>query len=202
VIIGSGKIGPKWELSAAKDVLTAVLLPVEELVACDTDPPDCAATISGQRRGIEVTELVHSKTMKTSIKGLGQHFAWDLIDLHDELVGRVRRKDRPKNLTGGPYQRYVMVIVTDEMFLDRNTVGRFLEGLSFETRLITEGSLGLSCDPDVQACPVFKVARSFAARTFRLLYRNWPTAGNTRHRNQLPPVAQPSHRTPPNLQNP
>jgi hypothetical protein len=135
--------------------LTAAGLHVEDLLACDNDPPDCVALISGRRCGIEVTELVHSKTLKNSIKGARQYFAWDKLDFRDELVGRIRRKDHPKNLTGGPYHRYILVIVTDEMFLDRVTVGRFLEGPSFETELITDAYLALSYDPHVQACPIF-----------------------------------------------
>jgi hypothetical protein len=42
------------------------------------------------------------------------------------------------------------VIHTDEFFLDRETVGRFLEGASFRTTFITDVFLGLSYHPSAE----------------------------------------------------
>jgi hypothetical protein len=52
------------------------------------------------------------------------------------------------------YERYALVIHTDEMFLDSDRVERFLNGASFTTSLITDAFLGLSYKPG-KGYPVF-----------------------------------------------
>jgi hypothetical protein len=56
------------------------------------------------------------------------------------------RADRSKrrHSARGPYERYVLVIHTDEFFLDSATVRRFLKGATFRAHLITDVILGLS----------------------------------------------------------
>ncbi len=136
------------------------------------DPPDCEALVSGTRCGIDVTELIHRKTLKRSIQAIRAreegrepeaqeaYFAWERLDLLEALQGLIDRKDEAKP-NGGPYGRYILVIVTDEFFLDRYTVEAFLDGATFEADLITDVLLGLSYHPSTEpgggSCPVFRL---------------------------------------------
>ena len=152
---------PEMERGVVQDVLTAAGLKVNGLTNRTQDPPDCEAVIDGQRCGIEVTELVHEKALRRSIsKGEIVHFAWTRDDLCRELQSRISRKDRAEKVKGGPYQRYILVIVTDELFLDHSTVENFVADSSFRTKLISDIFLGLSYDPSIGACPVFKLRLS------------------------------------------
>jgi hypothetical protein len=148
---------PEMECGAVQDVLTAAGLSVEGITNRTDDPPDCEALINGEHCGIEVTELVHEKALKSSIDGPEQHFAWDRAALCEHLQVLISRKDCPEKVKGGPYQRYILVIVTDEMFLDHITVERFLAGASFQAKFITDVFLGLSYEPKMGRCPVFKL---------------------------------------------
>ena len=69
---------------------------------------------------------------------------WDRAQPLSALQARIDAKDQ--NWKGGPYERYVLVIHTDEFSLDRDTVARFLQGATFQTQLLTDVFLGLSFD--------------------------------------------------------
>ena len=100
--------------------------------------------MDGQLAGIEVTELVHEGTLKRSLKAqkeraLGKephkgeaYFAWEQADLLLALQSRISAKDKAK-LKGGPYNVYILVIHTDEMFLE--VLPRF--GVGFRTQTFT-----------------------------------------------------------------
>jgi hypothetical protein len=68
-----------------------------------------------------------------------------------ELQRFIDRKDKLEKVKGGPYARYILVVVTDESLLGREDVAQFLEGVTFRTRLITEAYFGLSYDPWVKS---------------------------------------------------
>ena len=74
------------------------------------------------------------------------YFLWDREDLVQDLQRLLDGKDRPK-LKGGPYERYMLVIHTNECYLNPDNVGRFLEGATFRADFITDAFLGLSYDP-------------------------------------------------------
>jgi hypothetical protein len=150
---------PEMERGSAREVLAQAGLYVRQLrsrVPGD-DPPDCEAMIDGVLCGIEVTELVDQPTLESSIRGHGQWLVWDPNMLCTELQRLIDRKDKPERLKGGPYARYILVVVTDEPLLGREDVRQFLEGATFRTRFITEVYLGLSYDPSVSSCPVFQL---------------------------------------------
>ena len=84
------------------------------------------------------------------------YYVWDRADLLRALQERINVKDTA-GLKGGPYERYVLVMHTDEFFLDSATVGKFLEGAKFRTRLITDVVIGLSYEPVSGGCPVFRL---------------------------------------------
>ncbi|UWU66235.1 hypothetical protein [Bradyrhizobium sp. NC92] len=120
--------------------------------------------MDGQFSGIEVTELVHRATLERSIKAVRQrsrgeepkkpeaYFIWERDDLLAALQALLVAKNSAK-LTRS-YERYVLVIHTDEMFLDSVNVERFLKGASFDTTMITHAFLGLSYEPG-KGYPVF-----------------------------------------------
>jgi hypothetical protein len=54
------------------------------------------------------------------------------------------------------YERYVLVIHTDEYVLDSDTVERFLQGATFNTSLIARAFLGLSYHA-LKGYPVFEL---------------------------------------------
>jgi hypothetical protein len=171
------------ERGAARDVLTCAGLKVTDLRSRPDkqDPPDCEAIIGGQRCGIEVTELIHQKALERSLKRLdarpngevtpkpgaeayfrgGVYFEWTAESFRADLQQRISRKDDASRVKGGPYDRYILVIVTDEFTLDRHRVERFLEGTTFNTRFIDEVYLGLSYHPGPDlgggSCPVFQL---------------------------------------------
>jgi hypothetical protein len=152
------------EASAAKQVLTDAGHQIVGLRARGEgqDPPDCEAMIDGQRCGIEVSELLDQDTLEHFIQGgTGEPFSWQPEDLYSALQNRIDRKDCPTELKGGPYERYFLVIVTDEPFLDRESVEQFLAGATFQTHLITDAYLALSFHPELGgkgSCPIFKLA--------------------------------------------
>jgi hypothetical protein len=81
------------------------------------DPPDCEAqSLSGQRIGIEVTELVDGASIGAAkvghATGWGPPFTES--DILRELGERIARKDKPTDVKGGPYDQYLLVIYCDE----------------------------------------------------------------------------------------
>lgn len=153
---------PQMELGVVETLLEAAEFDVADLTARADDPPDCEALVNGECCGIEATELVHQKALKRSVSGDQElHFIWDKESLCKELQARIARKDRgAANTKGGPYQRYILLMYTDELFLDRSSVERFLEDASFRATLITDAFLGLSYDPSIGKCPIFRLRLS------------------------------------------
>jgi hypothetical protein len=163
---------PAGELGAASAVLEEADVHVEGLRSRgNEDPPDCEGRLAGQRCGIEVVELVHRPTLEQSIAATRSrrrgkeprrpevYFVWERDDLLSALQDIIDAKDRPKNIKGGPYHRYLLVIVTDEFFLYRDQVAHFLEGATFRAGMISDAYLGLSYHPSLEPgggrCPVF-----------------------------------------------
>lgn len=167
------------ERDAVYEVLTQLGLSVEKLEFRQADPPDCEAKVEGLQWGIEVTELVHEKTLARSIKAIKEreagrepakpeaHFVWDRQDFCTAVQQLISRKDAPKSIFGGPYDRYALVIVTDETFLDRNTVSEFLKEAKFTAKTITDAFLGLSYHPSEDGgdgyCPCFRLELSWTS---------------------------------------
>ena len=125
------------------------------------DPPDCEATLDGRVSGVEVTELIDQPALQQSLHQPGSpvYFDWDKPTFLAALQKRIEAKDRAWK--GGPYERSVLVIHTDEYVLDRDTVSRFLKGALFRATFITDAFLGLSYHSSVESeggcCPVFRL---------------------------------------------
>lgn len=56
--------------------------------------------------------------------------------LYTALQSRITRKDQADNVKGGPYRRYILVIFTDELFLNRNDVESFIAGTPRRPELV------------------------------------------------------------------
>jgi hypothetical protein len=150
------------ECGRIRDVLTAAGRDVRDLRSRpETDqPPDCEGTINGQWCAIEDTELVHEPTMKRSIKAKRErsegkdpkkpeaYFWWEQTSLLDALQQRITKKDEGAGRSkGGPYARYMLVMWTEETFLYRDVVQKFLEGACFRSTHITDAFLSLAYHP-------------------------------------------------------
>jgi hypothetical protein len=157
--------------ATAANVLKQAGVDVVGLVARNqnADPPDCEATLDGVFSGVEVTELVDEETLAQSIRATREREAgtepsqpeaclvWDRDSLLSKLRDIIDRKER-KTQKGGPYERYALIVHTDETFLNRENTSRFLEGATFHTNLITDVFLGLSYHDG--CIPVFHFAAS------------------------------------------
>jgi hypothetical protein len=158
---------PVGEHGAASEILRQAGINVIGLASRGKDdPPDCEGMLDGHWSAIEVTELVHEPTLARSIKAIKErasgsepekpeaYYAWDRADLLCALQERIEVKDAAQ-LKGGPYKRYILVIHTDEFFLNSGIVGQFLKGATFRARKITDVILGLSWEPASASYPVF-----------------------------------------------
>jgi hypothetical protein len=130
------------------------------------DPPDCEAlNLNGERLAIEVTELVDGEAIRQFKKAqnerrLVDHAEWTREKFLTRLQSRVFEKDNcfPK-LKGSPYSGgYIVVVHTDEIGLNLETVSHYLDGHSFASpRHILRSFLLLSYDPSVARCPCFEL---------------------------------------------
>ena len=166
---------PVRERVSAANVLAAAGVQIVELLSRSEDPPDCEARLDGEFSGIEVTELVHA-TVGRSIKARREraagnepkrpevHFNWDRSSLLSAMRDRIGRKQQ--RWKGGPYKRRVLIMCTDEFFLDWVSVDRFLQGATFESGFFTDVFLGLSYKDG--CAPAFHFAVSDSSGTLTL----------------------------------
>ena len=138
------------------------------------EPPDCEAFLDDLWSGIEVTELLHQPTYKRSLKAIKQreagrvperseaYFTWPRDYFLEAIQARIDKK--AAKVKGGSYKRYVLVIVTGEMYLYRDQVRELLGGAEFRSGvIIKEAYLGLDYHADDPATkegggnPVFRL---------------------------------------------
>jgi hypothetical protein len=169
------------ECGAAKDILEAAKLKIVDLKAREEkeQPPDCEAFLYGQWSGIEVSELMHRKTNARSIKAKKDRaagkvpkraevfFSWPCDYLLAAIQARIDKKDAAHKVQGGPYERYVLVLHTAEMFLYRDHVERCLEGAA-RTKFINDVFFGLDYHP---ADPITKEGGGIPVFRLSLLRR-------------------------------
>jgi hypothetical protein len=148
------------EREDARDALQAAQLNFERLVhhGKGEDPPDCEAVVDGDRWGIELTELLHQASLEQRVNGDGSaHHEWTREDFLAALRERIGRKDDPSTIKGGPYQRYLLIIRTNEMYLWRERIQEFLAGEEFECARITDAYIALDYNPALRDYPVIPV---------------------------------------------
>lgn len=163
---------PTQECGAAILILEHAGFEVGDLKPVADDPPDCTGMLDGQLCAVEVTRLTHEKARAQNMKVITErpkgrelepehtevYYLWDRDALIGALKKLIDRKDRAVvRYTGGLYQRKILVIHTDELVLDRETVAKFLEGVTFPTQQLTDVVLGLSYCPAVRGYPTFRL---------------------------------------------
>ncbi len=134
------------------------------------DPPDCEGVLhSGLRVGIEVSELVDPASAAKARAGAWfepRDWSGDLIPRIDQII---RKKDKPTNLKTIPYSEYVLLIHTDEPWLELRSIERTLAKYMFaRTMLITRAYLLISYDPWEKRYPCIRLnfeGRPSAAKT-------------------------------------
>ncbi len=122
------------------------------------DPPDCEAVLnSGEIIGIEITELVHSASAAAAraCKPYNWHdWRQELIPKLDEII---RKKDRAV-VEGGPYSEYVLLIHSDEPWLEIDRIRVNLAAHVFPaTKLISRVYFLISYDPSTRRYPYFRL---------------------------------------------
>ncbi len=124
------------------------------------DPPDCEARLlDGGRVAIEVTELVDGPSI--AAEKSGQPAEWQPYSpgkIASDLANRIRAKDSPSEIKGGPYDSYVLIIYTDEnRVLDCDLIER-IRALEFEEcNLIDRCFLLMSHSPWEGKCPYLEI---------------------------------------------
>lgn len=93
------------------------------------DPPDCVVeSPSGYRIGVEVSEIVD----EAHAGGPSELWApWDQGRLSRCVSDRLRRKDVPDRIQGGPYDAYVVILYTDEPMLSPSRARDWTDGELF-----------------------------------------------------------------------
>jgi hypothetical protein len=124
--------------------LKAARFSVRSLVARrpGEDPPDCEAIVDGAWAGIEAIELVHDETA-ASFDHWVQHFVWQQPSFLARAQSIIEGKDG-KRWLGGPYDRKLLVIYTNELYLPRDKVKLWLADHHFRTAVFDHAVLGFS----------------------------------------------------------
>lgn len=123
------------------------------------DPPDCEAIAeSGARIGIEITELVDPESAAAA-RG-GNPYDWkdwraELVPALDRIL---RKKDTPAVVKDLPYSEYVLVIHTDEPWIEIEHTRHVLSTHVFPaTSLITRAYFLISYDPFEKRYPCIRL---------------------------------------------
>lgn len=123
----------------------------------NNDPPDCEATgFHGELLGIEITELVDPDSAAAARAEKPYDWKDWRADLVPTLQSIIEKKDTPTQLKGGPYAGYILIIHTDEPWLEIDRIQTSLRGHVFApTCLITQAYLLISYDPFRKEYPLF-----------------------------------------------
>jgi hypothetical protein len=155
---------PVKERVVARQILLDAKFEVTKFGSRRDDPPDCEGLLDGQWSAVELTQLMHEKARAQSMKAIKQqpeqpekYYSWDRDEVLRAIQELIRAKDA-KRYKGGPYQRFVLVIYTDEFVLKGATMQQFLDGTTFRTRVFTDVVVGLSYEPVSGSYPTFRLS--------------------------------------------
>jgi hypothetical protein len=145
----------------AREILLAAGFAVTEFGSRQDDPPDCEGRLDGQWSAVELTQLMHEEARAQSVEAIKQqkpevYFSWERKDVLRTIQKLIEAKDE-KHYNGGPYQRFVLIINTDEFELSESAMSQFLEGETFRTRVFNDVVVGLSYDPASGRYPTFRL---------------------------------------------
>jgi hypothetical protein len=150
---------PVKERVVARQILLDAKFEVAAFGSRQDDPPDCEGLLDGQWSAVEVTQLMHVKARAQSMKAIKQqpeqperYYLWDRDDALRAIQELIEVKDA-KRYQGGPYQRFVLVIYTDEFVLSDATMHQLLDGATLRTRVFTDVVVGLSYERGFRHVP-------------------------------------------------
>lgn len=139
------------------------------------DPPDAVGTQEdGTLAAVEVTELVDPEAIRRNVSAARNSRSsdpieqmkdrvvriWDRPDLISAVEERLRAKDEV-TLMGGPFERYVVVLHTDEPMLSVTDAQRWLAAHTFAgMSQITDAFLLMSYDPTTDGYPIISLGVS------------------------------------------
>ncbi|MDD5578707.1 MAG: hypothetical protein PHY16_05415 [Methylobacter sp.] len=124
------------------------------------DPPDCEAILfNGQKLGVEVTELVDPEAIMAYKNGdVDQWAEWSHEKLINSIKKRLEAKDISKNIKGGPYDIYMVIIHTDEPILNFDYTFPILSEYIFKYySIIDRAFLLMSYDNKYNLCPYIEL---------------------------------------------
>jgi len=153
---------PVAERGAARTILEEAGFGISGLVSCaDANlPPDCQAVVDDLPTGIEVTELVNEKALARSINSNKTFwFLWDqaaFINQLQRIIG-IKSADGTR-WQGGPYDRRILVVHTDEPCLEPELVASFLKAQRFQTEFFCDVVIGLPYNPFTQRHATFRLS--------------------------------------------
>jgi hypothetical protein len=118
-------------------------------------PPDFQLTTeAGEIWAVEITELVSQEAIEATKRGHSVVAAWSDEVLNMQFEQLLYKKDRPENVKGGPYDRFMLLVHVDEVMLSREQLERALGHRSFRTRLIDDIYVLMSYDAHHQSYPL------------------------------------------------
>ncbi len=122
------------------------------------DPPDFGAlSYTGERIGLEVTELVDPASAAAARDGIKYDWKDWRNDLIPELHKIIQKKDEA-NVKGGPYTEYVLLIYSSEYWLEIDRIRLDITAHVFAaTNQITRAYFLLPYDPSTQRYPCFRL---------------------------------------------
>jgi hypothetical protein len=126
----------------------------QNIRAAINDPPDVIAeTTDGSLVGFEVRELVDKEAVELNERGKAVYRDWNNSEVIQELQNIIDEKDSKKYI-GGPYERLILVIPTDEPVLALKQLKPVLERHEFnQPRQLHEVYLLFSYDPETKGFP-------------------------------------------------
>ena len=159
---------PVLERVTARMLLEYAGFQINGFASRDDDPPDCEGILNGKRAAIEVTRLNHEKARALNMKARKEKklehevfFSWERDDLLLKIQKLIDKKDRDvKRYSGCPYERYVLVMHTDEFVLTSDVVSEWLKHTTFKGRFLTDVIVGLSHEPKIGGYPTFRLSLS------------------------------------------
>jgi hypothetical protein len=122
------------------------------------DPPDVLAeSFTGNLIGIEVCELVDEETIRKFQKGNKVVKNWSKKEVIEKIQNIINCKES-KVFFGGPYEKKILLIHTDEPFLDFEIFEGAISKQHFETtNYFNEIFLFFSYSPKLGCCPYIKI---------------------------------------------
>jgi hypothetical protein len=95
--------------------------------------------------------------MEANERGINCYRDWTDAEVIQELQKIIEEKDS-KVYVGGPYEKLILVIPTDELILTHNQLKSILDAHKFDqTRQIDEAYLLFSYDPGTQSYPYIQL---------------------------------------------